>query len=87
MTRDPDTIGTKQLIAAGAIALAGLALSYAMGQVLPEFIHPAISGAITGAFGILALQRIWPGVPLSKIHYILGAIILYGLVVGLVGRL
>ncbi|MFO7758373.1 MAG: hypothetical protein R6V26_07830 [Roseovarius sp.] len=87
MTRDHDPIETKALIAAGAIALAGLVVSYALGQVLPEFIHPAISGAITGAFGILALQRIWPGVPLSKIHYILGAIILYGLVVGLVGRL
>lgn len=87
MTKDHDPIGTKALIEAGAIAVAGLVVSYALGQVLPEFIHPAISGAITGAFGILALQRIWPGVPLSKIHYILGAIILYGLVVGLVGRL
>mgnify|MGYP000232194328 CR=1 FL=1 len=87
MTGERDPVGLGQMIAAGAIAAAGLVVSFGLGRILPEFIHPAISGAVTGAFGILALQRIWPGLPLTKIHFILGAIILYGLVVGLAGRL
>jgi hypothetical protein len=74
-------------VAAGALALAGLLLSFAVGRFFPEFLKPAISGAITGAFGILALQRLWPGLPLSKLHLIIGSIVAYGLLVGLVGRL
>lgn len=72
---------------AAIIALAGLILSFAIVRFFPEFLKPAISGSITGAFGILALQRIWPGLPLTRIHYIIGSIIAYGLVVGLIGRL
>lgn len=83
-----DTAITRgQYVAAGALALAGLALSFAVGRFLAEFLVPAVSGAITGAFGILALQRLWPGLPLSKLHLIIGSIVAYGLVVGLVGRL
>jgi hypothetical protein len=76
-----------QYIAAGALALAGLALSFAVGRYFAEFLVPAISGAITGAFGILSVQRLWPGLPLSKLHFIIGSIVVYGLAVGLVGRL
>lgn len=72
---------------AAIIAIAGLILAFAVVRFFPEFLKPAISGSITGAFGILALQRIWPGLPLSRIHYIIGSIVAYGLVVGLVGRL
>lgn len=83
-----DTAITRgQYVAAGALALAGLALSFTVGRFLAEFLVPAVSGAITGAFGILALQRLWPGLPLSKLHLIIGSIVAYGLVVGLVGRL
>lgn len=74
-------------VAAGALALTGLLLAFALIRFFPEFLKPAISGAISGAFGILALQRLWPGLPLSKLHFIIGAIIAYGLMVGLVGRL
>ena len=72
---------------AAIIAIAGLILAFSVVRFFPEFLKPAISGSITGAFGILALQRIWPGLPLSRIHYIIGSIVAYGLVVGLVGRL
>ncbi len=72
---------------AAVIAIAGLILAFAVVRFFPEFLKPAISGSITGAFGILALQRIWPGLPLARIHYIIGSVIAYGLVVGLVGRL
>lgn len=87
MTEQSEPVGYKRLLAAAALALMGLVLSFAFVRFFPEFIKPAISGSITGAFGILALQRIWPGLPLTKIHYIMGSIILYGLVVGLVGRI
>jgi long-chain acyl-CoA synthetase len=80
-------IARGQYVAAGALALAGLVLSFAFLRFFPEFLKPAISGAITGAFGILALQRLWPGLPLSKLHIIIGSIVAYGLLVGLVGRL
>ncbi|MCC5983083.1 MAG: hypothetical protein JJU42_01850 [Rhodobacteraceae bacterium] len=72
---------------AAIIAIAGLILAFAIVRFFPEFLKPAISGSITGAFGILAIQRVWPGLPLSRIHYIIGSMIAYGLVVGLVGRL
>jgi hypothetical protein len=72
---------------AAILAVSGLILAFAVVRFFPEFLKPAISGSITGAFGILALQRIWPGLPLGRIHYIIGSIIAYGLVVGLVGRL
>jgi phosphate/sulfate permease len=80
-------ISRGQYIAAGALALAGLILSFAFLRFFPEFLKPAIAGALTGAFGILALQRLWPGLPLSKLHIIIGSIVAYGLLVGLVGRL
>jgi hypothetical protein len=80
-------ISRGQYIAAGALALAGLILAFAFVRFFPEFLKPSISGAITGAFGILALQRLWPGLPLSKLHFIIGTIIAYGLLVGLAGRL
>lgn len=76
-----------QMVAAAALATAGLLISFAILRFFPEFLKPSISGAITGAFGILALQRLWPGLPLSKLHFIIGSIIAYGLVVGLIGRL
>lgn len=72
---------------AAIIAVAGLVLAFSVVRFFPEFLKPAISGSITGAFGILALQRIWPGLPLARIHYVIGAIVVYGLIVGLVGRL
>ncbi len=72
---------------AAVVAVAGLILAFAVVRFFPEFLKPAISGAITGGFGVLALQRIWPGLPLARVHYIIGSIIAYGLVVGLVGRL
>ena len=74
-------------VAAGAYALAGLVLSFAVVHFFPEFLKPAISGSITGAFGILALQRVWPGLPLARLHYIIGSMVAYGLLVGLIGRL
>ena len=87
MSELPQTRGRGPMVAAGALALAGLLVSFALVRFFPEFLKPAISGAITGAFGILALQRLWPGLPLSKLHYIIGSIVAYGIVVGLVGRL
>ncbi|WP_209426287.1 hypothetical protein [Pararhodobacter sp. SW119] len=83
----PVPISRNQYVAAGALAVAGLVLSFAIIRFFPEFLKPAISGAISGAFGILALQRLWPGLPLSKLHYIIGSIVAYGLLVGLVGRI
>jgi hypothetical protein len=80
-------IARGQYVAAGGLALAGLVLSFAFLRFFPEFLKPAVSGAISGAFGILALQRLWPALPLSKLHIIIGAIVAYGLLVGLVGRL
>ncbi len=87
MSEAPDSQGRGPYIAAGALALAGLLVAFALVRFFPEFLKPAISGAITGAFGVLALQRLWPGLPLSKLHFIIGSIIAYGIVVGLVGRL
>ena len=81
------TISRGQYVAASGLALAGLILSFAFLRFFPEFLKPSISGAITGAFGILALQRLWPGLPLSRLHIIIGSIVAYGLLVGLVGRL
>jgi len=80
-------IGRGQYVAAGALALAGLVLSFALLRFFPEFLKPALSGAITGAFGILSVQRLWPGLPLSKLHFIIGSVVAYGVVVGLVGRI
>ncbi|TVS01595.1 MAG: hypothetical protein EA407_11675 [Rhodobacteraceae bacterium] len=87
MTRTPPPAESPNYPVAGVIAVAGLILAFAVVRFFPEFVKPAISGSITGAFGVLALQRIWPGLPLGKIHYIIGSIIAYGLVIGLVGRL
>ena len=81
------TISRGQYVAASGLALAGLILSFAFLRFFPEFLKPSISGAITGAFGILALQRLWPGLPLSRLHIIIGSIVAYGLLVGLAGRL
>ncbi len=74
-------------IVAAFWAVAGLVLSFATVRFFPDFMQPAISGAITGAFGILSLQSLWPGLPLARLHYIIGSMIAYGLVVGLVGRI
>ncbi|MCC5987586.1 MAG: hypothetical protein JJT95_07880 [Pararhodobacter sp.] len=88
MSRDGETGAMPpSYVVAGAFALGGLVLSFAVVRFFPEFLKPAISGSITGAFGILALQRIWPGLPLSRLHYIIGSMVAYGLLVGLIGRL
>lgn len=84
---EPTPISRGQYVAAGALALAGLVLAFAFVRFFPEFLKPSITGAITGAFGVLALQRLWPGLPLKKLHFIIGAIMAYGVVVGLAGRL
>lgn len=87
MTQDPNVPDRPKYPVAAILAVAGLILAFAIVRFFPEFLKPAISGSITGAFGILAVQRIWPGLPLSRIHYIIGSMIIYGMVVGLVGRL
>ncbi len=87
MTENPNVPDRPKYPVAAILAVAGLILAFAIVRFFPEFLKPAISGSITGAFGILAVQRIWPGLPLSRIHYIIGSMIIYGMVVGLVGRL
>lgn len=87
MTHTPPPAERPKYPVAAILAIAGLILAFAVVRFFPEFLKPAISGSITGAFGILAVQRIWPGLPLSRIHYIIGSMIVYGMVVGLVGRL
>lgn len=87
MTQHPAEPKPPSYVAAASFALVGLVLSFAIVRFFPEFMKPAISGSITGAFGILALQYLWPGLPLSRLHYIIGSMIAYGLVIGLVGRL
>lgn len=69
------------------IAVAGLVLAFAVLRFVPEFLRGGVTGAISGAFGVLALQRVWPGMPLGKMHLIVGALVIYGLLVGIAGRL
>ncbi|MFN3641510.1 MAG: hypothetical protein ACK4TB_01130 [Gemmobacter sp.] len=76
-----------QPVIGAVIAVAGLALAWAVLRFVPEFLQSGVAGAISGAFGVLALQRIWPGLPLARVPLIVGALIVYGLAVGVVGRL
>ena len=69
------------------IAVAGLVVAWAILRFAPDFLTSGVAGAISGAFGVLALQRLWPGLPLAEIPMIVGALIVYGLAVGFVGRL
>jgi cell division protein FtsX len=69
------------------IAVLGLAVAWALLRFVPEALTSGVAGAISGAFGVLALQRLWPGLPLAKIPLIVAALVVYGLAVGFVGRL
>ncbi|MFS4439350.1 hypothetical protein ACMA5I_14155 [Paracoccaceae bacterium GXU_MW_L88] len=55
-------------ILGGAIALAGLLVCWLIVGALPARIHGLLLGAIVGGFGVAAAGRIWPGLPLGKVH-------------------
>lgn len=69
------------------IAVAGLVVAFALLRYIPDGIRSAISGGISGGFGVLAVSQIWPGLPLRKVHLWLGSVVAYGVVVALVGRI
>ena len=66
------------------VALGGLVVAWAFLRFIPEPFVSSVSGAISGGFGVLAVSRIWPGLPIGKIHLWLGSVVLYGIVVALV---
>ena len=69
------------------IALGGLVVAWIVLRIMPDFAQPAVSGALAGGFGVLAALQFWPGMPMSRLHYLVGFVFVYGIVVGIVGRL
>lgn len=76
-----------QPLIGAVLAILGLLVAWAVLRFVPDVLTSGAAGAISGAFGVLALQRIWPGLPLAKIPMIVAALVVYGLLVGFVGRL
>jgi hypothetical protein len=89
MTQPPDApeIPLREKILAGLVALAGLVLVWALQFVLPDWLREGTNGVITGAFGVVAVTRLWPGLPIRKLPWWMGAIVAYGIVVALVARI
>jgi hypothetical protein len=86
-TPDPTEIPLGEKLVAGLIALAGLVLVWALQFVLPDWLREGTNGVITGAFGVLAVTRLWPGLPLRNLPWWLGSIVAYGIVVAIVARI
>lgn len=66
------------------IALLGLGVGWLVYNFLPGGDTAMISGALTGGFGVLAVSRVWPGLPITRIHWWLSAVVGYGVLMGLV---
>jgi hypothetical protein len=71
--------------AGGVIALLGLVAGFFLLPFTPEILRASLSGALAGGFGVAAASRIWPGLPLRQIPRWLGAIVAYGVAIGLAG--
>lgn len=84
---EPLPIPLRDKIIAGLIALAGLVLVWLLQFVLPDWLRTSVHGVITGAFGVLAVTRLWPGLPMGKLPWWLGMIVLYGVAVAIAGRI
>jgi hypothetical protein len=69
----------------GIIAVLGLVLGFFLLPYTPEILRASLSGALAGGFGVAAASRIWPGLPLRQILRWLGAIVVYGVAIGLAG--
>ena len=79
------TADTKPRYVMGAlIALVGLIVAWALLRFVPDVLVSSVSGAISGGFGVVAVSRIWPGLPVRKMHLWLGCVVLYGIAVALV---
>ena len=79
------TADTKPRYVMGAlIALVGLIVAWALLRFVPDVLVSSVSGAISGGFGVVAVSRIWPGLPVRKMHLWLGSVVLYGIAVALV---
>ncbi len=72
---------------AGAIvALAGLAVAVVLGRLVPEH-AAAVSGGVTGGFGIPAAALVSGGVPDGRLPVFLGALVAYGVAAAFVARI
>lgn len=71
-------------ISGGLLALAGLVLAWLLSGLLPDSAASLVAGALTGAFGVAAAGRLWPGLPLKQMVIYGPAVAVYGIVVGLI---
>ncbi|TRD22262.1 hypothetical protein [Palleronia caenipelagi] len=69
----------------GILALAGLVLSWLLGSLFPPKVATLVIGALIGGFGVAAAGRIWPGLPMNKIHIYGLSMAVYGAVCNLLG--